>query len=177
MKWSIQELLAKRHSGLEIQEEQVDVSELVDRDKEIRRITPVNVTGRGEFTGQTVNFTLRIQGSMVLPCSRTLADVELPFDVEAQERFLLTDSALEEKDEDTHEPVNGFVDLLPYVKEHILLQIPIQIFAENGEEPQAPQEGQDWEVVTEDELKEAREEEKEKKVDPRLADLAKYFDK
>ncbi|WP_158735465.1 DUF177 domain-containing protein [Alteribacillus sp. YIM 98480] len=177
MKWSIQQLLAKRHEGLTVNE-QVDVSELVDRDREIRDITPVKVTGSASFSGETIAFYLKIKGSMTLPCSRTLADVDFPFDIEATERFRLDGMPVDEEDISLHEPENGYVDLLPYIKENILLELPIQIFAENIDEKEspAPQEGKDWEVISQ-QAAENQKAEKQNEVDPRMADLAKFFDK
>ncbi|MFB4162556.1 DUF177 domain-containing protein [Alteribacillus sp. JSM 102045] len=177
MKWSIQQLLAKRHEGLTV-DEQVDVTELIDRDREIRDITPVQVTGNAAFSGETVTFHLQIKGSMTLPCSRTLADVNFPFDIEAVERFRLDGMPVDEEDITLHEPENGYVDLLPYIKESILLELPIQVFAEGIDEKEAPapQEGKDWEVIIQ-QAAEDKKAEKENDVDPRMADLANFFDK
>ncbi|MNG37517.1 hypothetical protein D3C84_1248960 [compost metagenome] len=52
--------------------------------------------------------------------------------------------------------------------ENIILEIPIQIFSDEAS-TEAPMKGQDWQVITEKEQTE--------KVDPRLAGLAKFFDK
>ncbi|MFB5660671.1 DUF177 domain-containing protein [Alteribacillus sp. HJP-4] len=176
MKWSIQQLLAKRHSGFTFEEE-ADVSELIDRDREIRDISPVHISGETEYTGETVTFTFQVSGSMILPCSRTLADVHYPFDIKAVERFQLDGGPVDEEDVQLHEPENGYVDLLPYVKENILLELPIQVFAKESDgKAQAPQVGRDWEVISEDKIK-AEKEEANKEVDPRMADLAKFFDK
>ncbi|MDF9555915.1 YceD family protein, partial [Bacillus tropicus] len=60
------------------------------------------------------------------------------------------------------------LDLLPVIKENILLEIPMQIFSDDVSGG-APMQGQDWQVISE--------ENKEKTVDPRLAGLAKFFDK
>ncbi|WP_231686864.1 YceD family protein [Bacillus sp. JCM 19034] len=57
----------------------------------------------------------------------------------------------------------------PVIEEAVLLEIPIQVFAENVSKPIAPPEGKHWELVTE--------EKKENRIDPRLADLAKFFEK
>ncbi|WP_240375149.1 YceD family protein [Bacillus piscicola] len=177
MKWSINQLLTKKHAGLTV-DQSVDVSELKERDREIRDITPVHVTGEASFSGDTVSFHLRITGSMILPCSRTLVDVTFPFDIEMTEHFRLDGMPVDEEEIYTHEPEDGYVDLLPYVKENILLELPIQIFADNVDEKEAvaPQEGNDWEVITSENSGEHRQDEK-RDIDPRMADLAKFFDK
>ncbi|WP_026700130.1 YceD family protein [Salibacterium aidingense] len=177
MRWSIQQLLAKKEEGLEM-DASVDVRELIERDREIRDISPVQVSGRGDFTGDTVTFHVRLKGSMVLPCSRTLADVNYPFDIPMTESFRLDGTPVDEEDIHLHEPENGYVDLLPYIEENILVELPIQVFADNvsDHDSPAPQHGKDWEVITTEEAA-GKNQEEEEKVDPRMADLAKYFDK
>ncbi|PYZ97910.1 hypothetical protein CR205_04760 [Alteribacter lacisalsi] len=167
MKWSIQQLLSYKHNGLHI-DESVDVSELQKRDREIRQISPVHVTGEAAFTSNAVTFELRIEGEMTLPCARTLNDVKYPFSIEANEIFKLEEWADFEETEDVHELEDNTVDLLPYVKERILLEKPMQVFSGKEDGP-APAQGKDWELVSE--------EEQQKKVDPRLKKLEKFFDK
>ncbi|SFP04125.1 YceD family protein [Salibacterium halotolerans] len=177
MRWSIQQLLAKKGEGLEI-ESTANVSELIDRDRELRDISPVQVSGRGDFAGETVTFHVRLKGSMVLPCARTLADVNYPFNILMTESFRLDGMPADEEDIHLHEPENGYVDLLPYVKENILVEIPMQVFADDIDETEspAPQNGKDWDIITEEEAAESKEK-GENDIDPRMADLARYFDK
>jgi uncharacterized protein len=60
------------------------------------------------------------------------------------------------------------IDLTPVVKEEILLEIPMQIFCESVQKEEgAPQEGKDWQVITEDDRKD--------RIDPRLAGLGKLL--
>ncbi|WP_026690013.1 YceD family protein [Alteribacter aurantiacus] len=167
MKWSVQQLLSYKKKGLHI-DESVDVSDVKLTDREIREITPVHVKGEAVFSQDSVTFRLQIKGSMTLPCARTLNDVEYPFSIEANEIFKLDEWATFEEEDDVHEVKDNTVDLLPYVRERILLEKPMQVFSDAKEGP-APVEGKDWEMVTP--------EEQEKKVDPRLKELEKFFDK
>ncbi|MBU8907128.1 YceD family protein [Desertibacillus haloalkaliphilus] len=170
MKWTIQQLNALKSKGITF-DEILDLSEIKERDREIRNISPVHVKGKAEFSSDMVSFPLVIQGTLTLPCSRTLADVELPFDIHVTENFRLNESYFteeEDSDDDIHIVEGEQIDLLPYIKEHILLQIPMQIFSEDAE-GEAPSSGKDWEVLTEAD--------KKNRIDPRLADLAKFFDK
>ncbi|WP_088104989.1 YceD family protein [Halalkalibacter urbisdiaboli] len=170
MKWTLAQLNVAKHKPFLI-DEIIDLHDIMDQNHEIRDISPVRVKGEAVYTGHVVTFPLHITGELTLPCSRTLADVKLPFDLRVSEQFRPADEYYrkEDEDEDVHIIENDVVDLVPYIKEHILLEIPMQIFAEEDVEPQAPPEGKDWELVTE--------ETQEKKIDPRLADLAKFFDK
>ncbi|MFD1735705.1 YceD family protein [Bacillus salitolerans] len=168
MKWHVHQLKKFQHKPL-ILDEVVDLSELKKRNHEIRDILSVHVTGKVDVSNDRATFHLHLTGTLVLPCSRTLVDVKLPFDITTTEHFLLQ-PALYEGDEDFHEPEGEVIDLLPVIEENILLEIPMQIFAENPDkEESAPQSGKDWQVISELDNQE--------KVDPRLAGLAKYFDK
>jgi uncharacterized protein len=168
MKWSIHQLQKYRHKGLTL-DEMADVSELKKMNTDIREISPVHVQGRVDFGSDKVTFHLHITGTMVLPCSRTLVDVPFPFDIHTTEVFLLAKSEYE-GDEDFHYLEGEVLDLLPVIKENILLEIPLQVFSEEAEPADgAPTKGQDWQVISE--------KEKTEKIDPRLAGLAKFFDK
>ncbi|PGM90150.1 YceD family protein [Bacillus cereus] len=166
MKWSIHQLNKLRNKGLTLNE-MVDVSELKEVEKDIREINPVNVTGRVDFGSGKFTFHLHITGSMVLPCSRSLVDVTLPFDIKTTEVFQTSEEEFETEAE-IHCLEGEVLDLLPVIKENILLEIPMQIFSDDVSGG-APMQGQDWQVISE--------ENKEKTVDPRLAGLAKFFDK
>lgn len=165
MKWTIQQLNVLKNKGLQF-DETIDISDLKHVNREIKEISTVNVKGKASFVNRSITFFLDISGEMTLPCSRTLADVHFPFHIETTEVFKLDQWASSEDDE-LHEPEGDIIDLVPYVKQAILLEIPIQIFSE-GLKGEAPESGEDWEFLTE--------ENKKQRIDPRLADLAKFFD-
>jgi uncharacterized protein len=168
LKWTISQLHQLQNKGLKIDEE-IDLSDLVTSHPDIRDISPVNVSGRADISSTKVTFHLSISGSMVLPCSRTLVDVQYPFSINTTETFLLKPAEYE-TEEDFHLTDGDIVDLTPILKEIIILEIPIQIFCEDVAkvEGAAPQSGKDWEVISEDDQK--------NKIDPRLAGLAKFFE-
>ncbi|ANB58809.1 hypothetical protein GFC29_287 [Anoxybacillus sp. B7M1] len=168
MKWSIHQLHQLQAKGL-VMDEMVDVSDLKQMEPSIRDISPVRVKGRADIGATKFTFHLTIEGTMVLPCSRTLVDVSYPFAIHTTETFFLNDYDVH-PDEETHLVQGDAVDLLPIVKELILLEIPMQIFSEQENiQDGAPQSGAGWEVITEEQAK--------NKIDPRLAGLAKFFDK
>ncbi|MEC2074713.1 DUF177 domain-containing protein [Metabacillus fastidiosus] len=168
MKWTISQLHQLQNKGLNI-DEMVDVSDIKQVNEEIRDIKPVHVVGRADINASKATFHLKISGSMTLPCSRTLVDVNYPFSIETTETFLLKHMDFETF-EDLHETEGEIVDLTPIIKEILLLEIPMQVFCDDVREGQeiAPQSGKDWEVITEDEHN--------NKIDPRLAELAKFFE-
>lgn len=167
MKWHVNQLTQLRHKGLTI-DEKVNLEDLKELNKEIRKVFPVHVEGRGEFSGENITFDLQIEGNLVLPCSRTLVDVDFPFSIHTTETYQLDPKDFG-VDENLHQLDGEVLDLIPIIKENILLEIPMQIFSESNKAEGAPQSGKGWEVVTE--------EEKKDQIDPRLADLQKFFEK
>lgn len=169
MKWMIQQL--KKHQTMTF-EETIDLSDIRKLNNEIRKISPVMVSGKALVSGDTFTFPMMIKGVLTLPCSRTLEDVELPFEIEAKETFQLSGSYYSSEEEgsldDIHTVEGDVIDLDPYIKELILLEIPLQIFSDKADS-EALRSGKDWEFLTE--------EDKNNRIDPRLADLSKFFEK
>ncbi|SDJ03838.1 uncharacterized protein SAMN04490247_0604 [Salimicrobium halophilum] len=149
-------------------EGEVDLSTLEEAKNDIRQISPVEVTGQAEMKGEEIIVSMTIKGEMILPCARTLADVPYAFQIEADEYFNTSQYYTEEDDSEVH-PLGGEVlDLTPYIKENVLLEVPYRVFAENPENT-PPQEGKGWGVVDE-------KPQTEEKVDPRLAKLESLLD-
>ncbi|EIT84907.1 hypothetical protein A374_12710 [Fictibacillus macauensis ZFHKF-1] len=170
MKWSLQELKNFYRKPLEF-DEYVDVSNIRSLDPEIRRITPVHLTGHADINRQRATFYFTIQGEMTLPCANTLADVVTPFLIKTTEIFLLDPGFTVPSEEDNLHTVEGhYLDLLPCIEELILLEKPMKVVADPAtKDVKAPPEGEGWQIVTD--------EDRNNRIDPRLADLAKFFDK
>ncbi|RFU63385.1 YceD family protein [Peribacillus glennii] len=166
MQWTISQLQKLREKDLQI-EETVDVADIKERDKQIREVSPIKVTGRADISSAKVTFHLHLSGHLILPCSRTLVDVKYPIDIDTTETFLLKAENYDLEDDDVTVVKGDVVDLIPVIKENLLLEIPMQVFCEDSEDG-APMSGTDWAVVTEEESKQ--------RVDPRLAGLSKFFD-
>ena len=167
MKWTITQLQKYRNKGL-VLNETVDVSEIKEIDKQIRDISPITVTGRVDINSNNITFHIHLTGMLTLPCARTFVDVQHPVDIETTETFLL--SEYDSQDDEFITIVKGdVIDLMPVIRENLLLEVPMQVFCEDvNPEGAAPTSGNDWAVVNPDE--------QVKKVDPRLASLAKFFD-
>ncbi|QPC46238.1 YceD family protein [Mangrovibacillus cuniculi] len=180
MKWSTVQLQKYRDKGIAIDEHIHIANEMKALNPEILDVSPLHVKGRGDVSADSVSFHLTIEGTLVLPCSRTLVDVNVPVHVETRETFLLKTSMFDEdmidRQEELHEVKGETVDLLPIIREILLLEIPMQVFSEEAKRSDSLPSGQDWEVMTEEERETALEEE-EPKVDPRLAGLAGLFNK
>jgi uncharacterized protein len=158
-------------------DETVDVTkELQMRNPEIRDMSPVHIRGTADIDARKAAFHLLMTGHFILPCSRTLADVDFPFQIRSTETFLLRPEDHDaDETEDTHAARGGVVDLMPIIQELLLLEIPMQVFSEEAKNSESLPAGNGWEVLTEEQLAMSREEEK-KKVDPRLAGLAKLLE-
>ncbi|MRG85509.1 YceD family protein [Salinibacillus xinjiangensis] len=148
-------------------DEEVDVTELEEMNNDIRKISPVRVKGEATIRGEQITVQFTVTGTMILPCARTLADVEYPFTVKAIEMFS-TSLYHKEGEEEIHEVHGELLDLTPYIKENILLEVPLQVFAEDVDE-RAIEEGKGWHIVNE-------KSEQKQKVDPRLAKLNQFFE-
>ncbi|MFC5463870.1 YceD family protein [Lederbergia graminis] len=173
MKWTVNQLRKYRENGLKI-DDYVNVAEgLKRRDSEVRGASLIHITGKAKLDSQKVTFDLHLTGSIILPCSRTLVDVDFPIDIHSTEIFLLNPQEEEFAEMDEfHHAEAGIVDLMPIIEELLILEIPIQVFSEAALENKGLQAGSDWEVMTEEQYLQ----DKEKKVDPRLAGLAKLLD-
>ncbi|TKC18557.1 YceD family protein [Robertmurraya kyonggiensis] len=166
MKWTLSQLQKYRSKDYPI-DEVVNLDEIKEIDPNIREVSPIHITGRADIDSSKVTFHLKIEGHLVLPCSRTLVDVNYPIDVETTETFLLKGLDYE-TEEEVHQVKGEVIDLEPVLQEILLLEVPIQVFADEGSsEKGAPQSGNDWEVIFE---------QKKDKIDPRLAGLAKLLD-
>ncbi|MFJ8234468.1 YceD family protein [Ureibacillus sp. NPDC094379] len=173
MKWSIHQLSKYRQNGMPIDAE-VQLNEVKERNKDIRHISPVHVKGLCTFGASQMTCQFTMTATLTLPCSRTWEDVEYPIEVDAVELFSWIDPELRgDDDEDIHYIDGDVIDLKPVLEELVLLEVPMQVFKEDSEGQVKG--GKNWSYSTDED--EARQQQTdEPKVDPRLADLAKFFD-
>lgn len=167
MKWTISQIQKHRNKDFLI-DEFVQMDSIMETEPTIRKVSPIHLTGRADISATRVTFHIRIDGHLILPCSRTLVDVKYPIDVETTETFMLN-SYDYEADEEVHQVTGDVIDLEPIIREILLVEVPIQVFCDdNTGQEGAPQSGKGWEVI--------EEQEKSEKLDPRLAGLAKFFE-
>lgn len=173
MKWSIHQLQKYRQGAMPL-DEAVNLESVKKRNPEIRDIKPVHVTGSCVIGSKKLTCHFHLEGVMTLPCSRTWEDVDYPFSIETDEQFSWDETVL--LTDDTIHPVIGeVVDPTPVFEELILLEVPLQIISEKAE-GMTSAEGKGWSYTTDEEYEALQLEEKKKKVDPRLAGLAGFFD-
>ena len=172
MKWAIHQLSKYRHDGMPI-DETIRLDGVMRRNPDIRSISPVHVKGHCTFGAAQMTCHFHLTGTLILPCARTWEDVEYPIDIQSDEIFSWAESH-RDNDEEIHFVEGDVIDLDPVFEELILVDIPMQVFKEDAEKS-ALNGGKNWSYSTDEELS-AQEENEPKKLDPRLADLAKYFD-
>lgn len=167
MKWSLSQLQKYKSKGFPI-DEIVHVDNIKKLDPSIRDVSPIQVFGHAYIDSSKVTFELNLKGHFILPCSRTLVDVNYPIDVKTTETFLIKGYDYE-GEEEIHEIKGEVIDLMPIIKEILLLEVPMQVFSEDTlREDGAPQSGNGWQVIEEVE-------EKGEKIDPRLSKLAQLL--
>mgnify|MGYP001954880707 CR=1 FL=1 len=168
LKWSVPDLKMHRDENLEI-DETISIDDLKERDPEVRNISPVRITGYASIKREAVTFYITIEGEMTLPCSVTLEDVLYPFHMHTSETFRF-DQTLSDEDvdgEEVHDVDGDIIDLIPYIKEEILVQKPIRVVSDKvSETPHLK--GNGWELLTKESQKDH--------IDPRLEKLKQFFD-
>ena len=172
MKWAIHQLSKYRHDGMPI-DEMIQLDEVMKRNPDIRKISPVHVKGHCTFGAAQMTCHFQLTGTLTLPCARTWEDVEYPFDIQTDEIFSWSE-AQKDFDDEVHQVEGDVINVDPIFEELILVEIPLQVYSEDAEHQPIPG-GKNWSYLTDEELL-AKEENEHKKLDPRLADLAKYFD-
>ena len=85
---------------------------------------------------------LKITGTMIIPCSRTLKPTEYQFEADLEENI--------EENEEKTKKIKKTIDILPIIWENILMEIPIRIINPEAEEVDIKGEG--WELITSDNI-------------------------
>lgn len=167
LKWSIPELLEHQKGGFSF-DATVTVDELKKRDAEIRKVTPVRVTGRADVDRNAVTFFLTVTGRMTLPCALTLVDVDYPFRIETTEIFRFGGHSAPEAEgeENVHHVEGQTVDLLPAVEEAILVEKPMRVVSEEAKN-RTDLNGPGWQLIDAPEGKPS--------IDPRFEKLKEWF--
>ncbi|GKV67701.1 hypothetical protein NCCP2716_01990 [Sporosarcina sp. NCCP-2716] len=111
---------------------------------------------------------------MTLPCARTWQDVHYPFLIETDEQFSWDEHVLAQDDE-IHPLTGEMIDPMPLFEELVLLEVPMQVYCDDADS-MTEASGAGWSYTTDDEYEKQQAEEQETKTDPRLADLARFFE-
>ncbi len=138
-------------------EKEIIIPEELLKETEIRRISPVKISGFIYNNEEEYELDINIKGVMVLGCARTLKDVDYPFNIDINE-------VIGENDDNSLEINQNSLDIFPIVWQNILVDVPLRVLAPDAKEESL--EGDGWRLITEAEQKE--------KIDPRLEALSKF---
>ncbi|MEY8442856.1 YceD family protein [Lactococcus ileimucosae] len=177
MKWSILEVSKKK--TIEFEEELDLTAELRQRSEEILDAKPVKVQGQVSYdTGiYYLDYTLKVE--LIIPSSRSLKPVDYLMELSVSEAFtteaflkenkdLLDDDMIFTLDED-------WISLSESVADNILLEIPLQVLAEDERDNANLPSGKNWTVLSEADYRKQKEEETDKEKKSPFADLAGLF--
>ena len=120
------------------------LDEALYKDTDIRRLSPIDV----EITivrssDSSYNMDLRIKGTMVLPCSLTLKDVDYPFDIKTEVKV-----SNDDENYDEYVKINqNNIDIIPIIWQNILLEIPLRVESEDVSDSIVSGEG--WKLIRE----------------------------
>ena len=178
MKISLKQLENSQGIPVYFDEEMQVEDNLKSRDDTILEVSPALAKGFLVYQNETVIAQFRCVVDITLPSSRSLEPVVVPLSIEIVERYIPKGTSFEEQEltEIVIPLETDWIDLQPAVEDHILLSIPLQVLSpEELSEDRMPS-GQDWEVISQDELALRRTVAKEQQIDPRLAALQSFFD-
>lgn len=181
MKWTLQELKKFQNKALEF-EETLDLEEsLKEREKEIIAVAPVQVKGTLEVLSEAFLVSMEITTVVTLPSTRSLRPVEVPLSVLVEEIYQTSEqrehsTLTPEFADDVIELTVNQIDLIPAIEDHLLLSLPLQVLSEEEKNAKELPKGDSWQILTEEEYKRQKQEEKEATIDPRLAKLSALLD-
>lgn len=125
---------------------------------DIRRISEVKVVGSISDNEEELELNINISGNMILPCARTLKDVDYPFNIEINE-------VIDENNDNSLEIIQNRLDIFPIIWQNILVDVPLRVLHPDAKEESL--EGDGWRLITEDDMKE--------EINPKLAKLSEFI--
>lgn len=162
LKYHISNLIKHGSAPFEVNET-LDFKSIAAKHNEIRKISPVKISGTGRLSGEDVIFDLTIKCDLILPCALTLDDVNYHMNINTKEFFTFREHAKEEDyDYDMNIVKGQVIELASVVWQNIVVNIPIRVVSEHAYEKMEKQ-GDDWQIVDENN--------QEDSIDPRFSIL------
>ncbi|MBO8171076.1 MAG: DUF177 domain-containing protein [Bacillaceae bacterium] len=165
---SIKELKQQPDENLPV-EETLDVGDAFKKHPDVAESSPLTFSGKAYTLAGLIMVEGQITGELTLSCSRCLKKFSHPISLPFQAAFVEEQTDIELEDESDVYEVGEEIDLLPYVVEEVLLNLDPVPLCDRDCKGLCPNCGTD--------LNESSCECKVETIDPRLADLAKFFEK
>ncbi len=113
---------------------------------DIRNLSPLDISiNIHRFNDFEYNMDLFIKGTMILPCSITLKDVNYPFEIKTEVKL----SNNTENDEEYVKIIQNNIDIIPIIWQNIVLEIPLKVVSEDISDSIVSGDG--WKLIREDE--------------------------
>lgn len=174
VRWSLNELAQLGIDELPV-DAVLDVKEAVkERNAQVQDVAPVKVSGVITKNQRGIIATIHVATTVTLPSSRSLTAVAVPVAFTFAEYYVSEherDLSRFTNDDVVIQPEHDVVDLETAVAENIVLHLPLKVLSPEEEQGGNFQTGDDWQVVSEEQLTSQRQE----TVDPRLAKLKDFF--
>jgi len=167
VKYSVSNLLKRKNECIKF-DETLDFVDIASTVKDLRKISPVKALGEVSVRGELAYVKMKIAGEMTLICAISNEDVTYPLDTEVEEIFNLSSKKLH--DDEINEPINKTIDLIPFVWQGVVVEIPIKIVKEGVE---ASASGEGWNLISEEKYVDLANSE-ENEIDPRLKKLLDF---
>ena len=143
----------------------IDINEVLTIDEElykntsIKRLNPININGSIFYNvSDEIELDIDVEGVMILEDSITLDPIDYPYSFHINEIV----SSENEEIKEYYQNSKNTLDIMPILWQNIVLEVPISITKEKD----AHLSGEGWELNND----------KEDKIDPRLAELSKLLD-
>ncbi len=181
MKWALAELNKYRNSQVSFNEKvNLEVS-LKLREPSILSLDEVVVEGFIQVDQSAYIAHFSINTVITLPSTRSLEPVRVPISLIVEEEYM-TEAQMRalvdvsEEDKQLIMPLEkDLIDLKEAVEDYILLNLPLQVLTESEKSTTELPKGDFWQVLSEDELADAKIQDSESNIDPRLAKLSELF--
>ena len=178
MKWSLAELHRYQDEPLHIQST-FDLNASLTKlfPDIILAVQPVKVDGYVTYDDGDATISAHVTTTLTVPSSRSLTPVQLPLDFTFSETYI-DDRSHFARYEDEDEVVflikkGNSIDFDTALAENIVEQVPLRVLSAEEKSGKPMPNGKGWSVISEDDYK--AQQQKDDKVDPRLAKLQNLF--
>ena len=128
-------------------DQNVDTSSLDLSSTNIRSLNNTYFKGKiTRISDDTFSISGVLSGTMVLPDDVTLEDVNYNYEIQIDENF----GENTENDENNIEIVQNTIDILPFLWQNIIVEVPLKVVGDKNKDQKI--EGNGWRLISEDEV-------------------------
>ena len=155
-------LVTNLKEGIDI-DKSIDMSSVDLSNTSIRELNNTYFKGKiTRISDDTFSIVGILSGTMVLPDDITLEDVDYNYEIQIDENF----GESTENSENNIEIVQNTIDILPFLWQNIIVEIPLKVVNDKNKDKTI--EGNGWRLISEDEVNTSK--------DSPFSDLQKLLD-